>query len=376
MKKNGTSRRKPILCWILCLVGMTFLLKKMSNAGEENGLSLCSQAMGRERQSTSGTEWLMVMEENDKVRVKEKREYVKHLENEGLLDGAGLEPDANELQAELAEKVIAQGEAVTVIREKVNAISPEQMDTYAALVKNFYVIDPTTTADENLLNPELFLRKNLCIDKTVEGPQILIYHTHSQEAFLDSEPGDPRETVVGVGEELARILEEQYGYQVLHHEGKYDIPTRNGAYSRALPEIQRILTENPSIQVVIDLHRDEMPENVHLVTEIDGKKTARFMFFNGLSRTKKTGPLEYLENEYIMDNLAFSFQMEKAAQEYFPNLTRKIYLKGYRYNMHVCPRTLLVELGAQNNTLEEAINACVPLAFLLDQVLSGEEITE
>ena len=133
--------------------------------------------------------------------------------------------------------------------------------------------------------------------------------------------------------------------------------------------MEQVLAENPSIQVVIDLHRDEMAEETRLVTDLDGRPTARFMFFNGLSRTKKTGNIAYLYNENQADNLAFSFQMQLKATEYYPGLVRKIYLKGYRYNMHLRPRTLLVELGAQNNTLEEAMND--PLAHILDMVLSG-----
>lgn len=248
------------------------------------------------------------------------------------------------------------------------------LNTFEALVKNFYVVDSTTMADGALINAERFLAKDLRVNRTGEGPQILIYHTHSQEGYADED--NPEATVVGAGRELTRILEEDYGYRVLHHEGVYDKPSRNGAYSRALPEVERILEENPTIQVVIDLHRDEMPEKVRLVTEVDGKKTARFMFFNGISRTRKTGELDYLKNQWLEENLAFSFQMEKAAQEYYPGLTRKIYLKGYRYNMHVCPKTLLIELGAQNNTYDEALAACGPLASLLDHVLSGGEWTQ
>ena len=97
------------------------------------------------------------------------------------------------------------------------------------------------------------------------------------------------------------------------------------------------------------------------------------MFFNGLSRTRQKGDIDYLPNPYVNDNLAFSFQMKLKAEEYYPGLTRKNYINGYRYNMHLRPRTLLIELGAQNNTLEEAMNACDPIAHLLDLVLSGEE---
>lgn len=76
---------------------------------------------------------------------------------------------------------------------------------------------------------------------------------------------------------------------------------------------------------------------------------AKVMFFNGLSRTTKLGDIAYLYNPYIADNLAFSFQMQLTAAEYYPGYTRKIYLKGYRFNMHYCPKTLLVEVGAQTN---------------------------
>ena len=95
------------------------------------------------------------------------------------------------------------------------------------------------------------------------------------------------------------------------------------------------------------------------------------MFFNGLSRVKDVGEIAYLPNPYLQDNLAFSFQMQIAGETYYPGLTRKIYLKGYRYNMHLKPRSLLIELGAQNNTVQEAVNACVPIARILNEVLTG-----
>ena len=430
MKKTGTTWPLSVLFWILCLAVVTFYVKSASERGEGIRLpgmilsELCREAEktvapsleywnamgppreaeetvrflvpslgiyadGQSRQSIAKTKWQLAEAENARAREdawQEEAAWEDALQEDASQADAAREESSlreleeGELKTEQDEScgdeepsLETMADDLTLFRPvKMQTISFELMEPYATLVKNFYVIDSTTMADETLLNPKAFLDRDLHVDKTGEGPQILIYHTHSQEAFLDSKPGDPSETVVGVGEKLARILEEQYGYQVLHHVESYDLPSRNGAYSRALPEIQKLLEEYPTIQVVIDLHRDEMPENVHLVTEVDGKKTARFMFFNGISRTKKTGIIDYLENEYLSDNLAFSFQMEKAAQEYYPNLTRKIYLKGYRYNMHVCPKTLLIELGAQNNTLEEAMNACEPLAALLDLVLSGE----
>ena len=149
------------------------------------------------------------------------------------------------------------------------------------------------------------------------------------------------------------------------------MPSRDNAYSNALPAIEQVLSENPTIQVVIDLHRDAVAEGTKLVTTIDGKDYARFMFFNGICRSTN-GPITYLNNPYLQENLAFSFQSQVVAESYFPGVTRKIYLKAWRYNMHLRPRNMLSELGAQTNTVEEIMNTTEILAFVIDKVLSGQ----
>lgn len=280
--------------------------------------------------------------------------------------------DAEELMALLeAENQAAMAPAAFEPHEQRVQVNLEELKDYETLVEQFYTIDASTMAGTEQLNIQSLLGADVTIDKEGDGPQILIYHTHSQEAFADSIPGDSGTSIVGVGEHLANILREEYGYRVLHHTGQYDVDSRDDAYGKALPALKQILEENPTIQVVIDLHRDQMPEETKLVMDLDGRPTARFMFFNGLSRTKQSGDIDYLQNDNIGMNLATSFQMQLKCEEYYPGLTRKIYLKGYRYNMHLCPRTLLVELGAQNNTVEEAMNACDPLAHVIDMVLSG-----
>ena len=120
------------------------------------------------------------------------------------------------------------------------------------------------------------------------------------------------------------------------------------------------------------LHRDGVDEDKHLVTEINGKPTAQVMFFNGLSRTVNNGSLDSLPNPYISDNLAFSFQLSYQAAKYYPHFTRCIYLKGYRYNLHVRPKSILLEVGAQTNTVQEAMNAMEPFSVILNKVLKGE----
>lgn len=267
------------------------------------------------------------------------------------------------------DSVTTSGNVVAL--EKKVVINRMKLQEFDYLRQNFYQVDNTTTIGSDQLDANKLLAKDLKLKSNVKGPQILIYHTHSQEGYKDTTPGDASMTIVGVGDYLETLLENKYGIEVLHHKGVYDMPNRDNAYSNALPELEKILQETPSIEVVIDLHRDGVPENRHLVTEIDGKPTAKIMFFNGLSRTTSQGELSYLSNPYIADNLALSFQMQLAAAEYFPDLTRKIYLKGYRYNLHLCPKSMLVEVGAQTNTFEEARNAMEPLAAILSYVLLG-----
>lgn len=257
-------------------------------------------------------------------------------------------------------------------QEQIARINLEELEEYETLVKRFYTIDAITNIGPEELNAKKLGNMDLTMKQTADQPQILIYHTHSQEAYADSVPGDDTTTIMGVGEHLAEILEKKYGYNVIHHIGKYDVQSRDNAYSKALPEIKRVLEENPSIEVVIDLHRDAVADETRLVMDLDGRPTAKFMFFNGISRTTKTGKIDYLHNPNLETNLAFSFQAKWRAEEYYPGLTRRNYINAYRYNMHLSPKAMLLELGAQNNTLEEAMNACEPIAHILHIVLSGE----
>ena len=289
------------------------------------------------------------------------------LENEIIVETEQEEMVENSTEIKQEDVSITVSGGIAALEKKVN-INRLKLQEFDYLRQNFYQIDNTTTVGKDLLNADLLLGKNMTLKENVDGPQILIYHTHSQEAYKDSVSGDPATSIVGVGDYLETLLEEKYGIQVLHHKGVYDQP-RDSAYSAALPNIEKVLQENPTIEVVIDLHRDGVAENRHLVTEIDGKPTAKIMFFNGLSKTTAQGELSYLPNPYREDNLALSFQMQLVAEEYYPGLARKIYLKGYRYNLHLKPKSMLVEVGAQTNTFEEAKNAMEPLSNILAMVL-------
>ena len=259
-------------------------------------------------------------------------------------------------------------------REPVTVLDEASLRDYNYLLNNFFAVDPSTTPLESQINYDSLMSRDLSLTTDNSRPQILIYHTHSQEAFIDSVEGDVNDTIVGVGNRLTEILTDTYGYNVIHHTQVYDMIDgeldRNRAYTLAAPDIQQILDENPSIEVVIDLHRDGV-DGHKFVKEIDGKPTAQIMFFNGLSRTARNGEIDYLPNPYIEDNLAFSFQLQLKAAQHYPGWTRNIYLQSLRYNLHMRPKSLLIESGTQLNTVEEELNAMEVLADILNQVLRG-----
>lgn len=256
--------------------------------------------------------------------------------------------------------------------KKATELDLEELSDYQTLIKRHYCIDGMTGTNSSQLNLEKLLKKNMKLKEDVDGPQILIYHTHSLEGYCDSTDGDLDESVVGLGDYLTEILTGRYGFQVLHDRSTYD-SDRDRAYGVAGPYLQQILKDNPTIEVVIDLHRDGVGNDTHLLTEVNDTVMAPVMFFNGLSYTNKNGALTSLKNPNLQTNLAFSLQMELLASEYYPGFSRGIYLKGLRYNMHYCPKSLLVEVGAQTNSLQEAMNAMPPLADILNRVLSGEK---
>ena len=252
------------------------------------------------------------------------------------------------------------------------AYSQEQLKDFEFLVSRLYNVDSSTKIKPQQLDSEKLLAYDFGVDKTTEGAQILIYHTHSQEDFVDSIPGDESTTIVGMGSYLTTLLQRQ-GFKVIHNKDVFDMADgeldRNKAYTRAEPVIAEILEKNPDIQVVIDLHRDGVGENVHLVKEIDGKPTAQVMFFNGLSYSAKNGSIGYLPNPYIENNLAMTMQLKLASDTLVPGFARKVYLKSLRFNLHLHPGAMLIEAGAQTNTVEEMRNAMEVLARVLGDVL-------
>lgn len=331
-------------------------------------MSYCDKKVGEETLTEDARTYQAIVEANQNYLAQQVTgENAKEQEQQETVE---QQEEKEEVETPLPTEAPAQ--EVEAVAQVVD-ITREQLENNEYLLNHFFIVDSNTATSSDQINASALLDKDMTIPADSPAPQILIYHSHSQEGYVDSREGDGATSVVAVGETLVSILKEKYGYGVLHVTDAFDVVDgqldRNSAYDYAREKVEQVLAENPSIQVVIDLHRDGVPEEKHLVTEINGQPTAQVMLYNGLSYSAKNGPIEYLPNPHVADNLAFSFQLKLAAEEYYPGFSRPVYLSSLRYNLHLKPRAILLEVGAQNNTLQEAKNAMEPFAWILHHVL-------
>ncbi|MGE4548641.1 MAG: stage II sporulation protein P [Intestinibacillus sp.] len=201
-----------------------------------------------------------------------------------------------------------------------------------------------------------------------DGPQVMIIHTHSTEAYTQSgtdtyKPSeasesartlDKKQSVIRVGDEMAKVLESR-GISVVHCRDVFDNPAYSGAYDRSLEAINAQLKKTPSIQVIIDVHRDSIIKDdgteYKTVCEIDGKKMAQVMLVVG---TNAGG----LKHDNWRQNLNFAVNLQKRITGAYPTLMRPVNLRKQRFNQSArSPGSMLLEVGSSGNTLAEAIDA-------------------
>ncbi len=187
------------------------------------------------------------------------------------------------------------------------------------------------------------------------GPEILIYHTHTSETYR----GD-KGSVVDVGALLADLLRAK-GYRVLHDVSIND-SDYNMSYETAYCNVEKILNANPSIQCIIDVHRDSATKN--MVVEDQGIQYAKMMLVVGTNVR--------LANAGWRDNLSFAKAIHVNCMERVQEIIKPIYLSVNRYNQHMCENSVIVEVGGLENTLNEALNATYILAEAIDSTLKGK----
>ncbi len=203
----------------------------------------------------------------------------------------------------------------------------------------------TPPASENGTGPGLTVKPGT-------GPVILIYHTHFTESFLPSSQvlfsEDMDLSVCRLGKELARLLQEQYGFVVIHHQQVYDQPRRY-AYEKARPAIESLLQGQEQIGLVLDLHRDGV-SRASTTAELGGSPLGRILFVIGS-----------LHQEFGT-NLKFTLRLQQELESLIPGLSRGIRQQNFVYNQDLHPYSVLVEIGGHENSIEEALRAVPYLA--------------
>ncbi|MBQ9946690.1 MAG: stage II sporulation protein P [Clostridia bacterium] len=236
---------------------------------------------------------------------------------------------------------------------------------------DIYIKNATATKKpdfEGLLSegPELYI-------KDASEPVVLIFHTHTTESYLLSDNGvfyedfdtrstDSSKNMLRIGDEICKVLKENnIGY--IHDENTYD-ESYEGAYARSRVTVEEYLRKYPSIKIVLDVHRDAIyySDTSHCkpTAEINGKKAAQIMIITGA------------EEGYITDfpnwekNLRFALCFQQTAEEKYPGLMKPIYFCQRKYNMDTSPCSVLLEVGTDANTLDEAMYS----GYLTGNILS------
>ena len=237
-----------------------------------------------------------------------------------------------------------------------------------------------SNATEYTLSPEA-LRQPFVAEPTQQGPQVLILHTHGSEAYTPAEEAgivwsgnhrttDCRYNVVGVGDVIAEVLG-QAGISVLHDRTLYDYPSYSEAYDRALTAIEAHLAEYPSIQFVLDVHRDAVEDGqgnqYKVVSAMEGTGSAAQLTL--VVGSDGSG----LSHPDWMENLRLATALQNKLLEQYPTLMRPILLRNSRYNQHATHGSLLLEVGAAGNAPEEAALAGRLLAETFAEMLQQAE---
>ncbi len=242
---------------------------------------------------------------------------------------------------------------------------------------NFYIKD--SVGEDTDFETLLKLPLGFEMENTNE-PQVLIFHTHTTESYLEYDEGyyhesfyprnqDSSKNMVSVGEMLAESLRQQ-GIGVIHATEVHDYPEYTGAYDRSWETITKYVEEYPSIKVVLDIHRDSIAgdggSKFKPTFEVNGQKAAQIMIMAGYDPMNEMG---FPDWEY---NLRFALKLQHYAEDMYPGMTRPLYFGYFAYNMPISRGSLLIEVGTDVNTVYEAQYTGKLLGNVLAKVLQSE----
>lgn len=275
--------------------------------------------------------------------------------------------EAGKTEGESVIPEVKSGSDSGEVKEKTITGGEGYLSSDGISVKNYtaYKIDIP-----GLLNQEV----SVSLQTGADSPQVLILHTHGSEAYMPDgtyEESDTYRTqnkehsVIKVGDELESSLEAM-GISVIHDREIYDYPSYIGSYGRSLTVAESYMKQYPGIQVVIDLHRDALIESdgtfYKTVADVNGGQCAQVMLVVG---TDSSG----LSHGNWQKNFSTALKLQSAMNEKYPTLARPISLREERFNQHLSSGAILLEVGTNGNTLDEAITAVGYFSDCLADVL-------
>lgn len=355
---GGVKKMLSVLC-IICILAGTVLgagaISKLPKPSAEMGISIISKSINDKQydfKKIGGK--ILGFDLNDSKTI-----FYGYYSLFAEVDiaGAAIESPPPELEIAAASK--AETPVAEYNIEEINAAKGMQISNSAGIA-----VDADALANEPL---------HIKTDES--GPQVLIVHTHTTESFTDSgktkysasdsdRSTDNNKNMVAVGEVIKNILEEN-GIETIHDTTVHDYPSYNGAYTRSMSTVKGNLEKYPSIKVVLDVHRDgivrEDGTKVKVAADINGEKAAQCMFVIGTNAQ--------LTHDNWKDNMRFACKLQKYANENYPGLMRPIILRKERFNQQVSKGAIIIEVGSNGNTLDEAKKGAEYMAKTIGAVL-------
>lgn len=350
------SRIKKIfvLFFVICFVGLLLLISDMvsefAEPSGEVGIKIISDNVNDNKVSFKEIICKILGFNTEDEKTIFYRYYALFGEIDDAEAAVESAPPENLVQA------VSQTETESAKEQKIEEVEI----TKGMEVSNLAGIQVDATA---LANEKLHIKIN------DEGPQVLIVHTHTTESFVGSASSGDRNTdksknMVAVGEVFKSVLEEA-GIKTVHDTTVHDYPSYSGAYTRSKATVKSNIEKYPSIKVVLDVHRDGIVRDdgtkVRVVTEMGGKGVAQCMFVVGTNTQ--------LKHDNWKENMRLACKLQKYANEHFPGLMRPVMLRKERFNQQISTGAIIVEVGSNGNTLEEAKEGAAYMAKTIAGVL-------
>ena len=242
--------------------------------------------------------------------------------------------------------------------------------------ENFYI---KNAAEQNLDFSDLLNEPlDIQICDTAE-PQVLIFHTHTSESYMKKDSGffyesfyprslNSSKNIIRVGDAIKEKLNE-HKINAIHDTTYHDTPSYNGSYLRAEKTIKENLQKYPSLKLIIDIHRDSLGSKetgkMKPTFEYKGKKAAQLMIISGCDPDNSNGFPNWKKN------LKLALNIQKYCESMFPGITRPLNFSKVKYNEHLTPGSLLIEIGSDGNTLEEAVYTGSMLGEAISELLNN-----